>query len=106
MGESAKRFPDVASALTVMVTDRATLKDCVETGVMCFLDTDMMDILGERVNDDLGKALASRGRGARCTSSTPSCRLDTAPSSWTRRRCYCEIRARSSSLNSTPVRSW
>ena len=50
--ESAKRFPDVASALTVMVTDRATLKDCVETGVMCFLDTDMMDILGERMNDD------------------------------------------------------
>ena len=50
--ESAKRFPDVASALTVMVTDRATLKDCVETGVMCFLDTDMVDILGERMNDD------------------------------------------------------
>jgi len=50
--ESAKRFPDVASALTVMVTDRSTLRDCVETGVMCFLDTDMVDILGERMNDD------------------------------------------------------
>ena len=47
---------------------------------MCFLDTDMVDILGERMNDDasihagqsdvngdLGKALRRRGRGARCT---------------------------------------
>jgi len=50
---SARRnAPDVLDALTVMVTDRATLKQCVETGVMCFLDTDMIEILGEHMNAD------------------------------------------------------
>ena len=51
--DSARRnAPGVVDALTVMVTDRATLKECVETGVMCFLDTDMIDVLGDNMNTD------------------------------------------------------
>ena len=50
--ESAQRIPGLADALTVMVSDRATLKQCVATGVMCFLDTDMIDVLGEHMNKD------------------------------------------------------
>lgn len=51
--DSARRnAPGVVDALTVMVTDRGTLKECVETGVMCFLDTDMIDVLGEHMNTD------------------------------------------------------
>ena len=50
--ESAQRIPGLADALTVMVSDRATLKQCVATGVMCFLDTDMIDVLGEHMNED------------------------------------------------------
>lgn len=51
--ESAERVsPELKSALTIMVTDRATLKECVATGSMCFLDTDMNDVLGDRMNED------------------------------------------------------
>ena len=50
--DSAKKLPDFASALTVMVTDRETLKECVSTGVMCFLDEQMIEILGDHMNKD------------------------------------------------------
>ena len=50
--ESAKKLPGFSSALTVMVTDRDTLKECVSMGVMCFLDQEMIEILGEHMNSD------------------------------------------------------